>query len=67
MRNIKHLNLTIDINTYDKAKKNIPRGKVSQLFNEFLKEYLKKKKQQELKLAYQRTAKSKVVKTEDKI
>ena len=67
MRRIKHLNLTIDINTYHEAKKNIPRGQVSQLFNDFLKEYMKKKKREELIAGYKSTARSKIVREEDKI
>ena len=67
MRNIKHLNLTLDINTYQEAKRNIPRGQVSQLFNEFLKEYMKKKKREELIAGYKSTARSKIVREEDKI
>ena len=67
MRNIKHLNLTIDINTYHEAKKNIPRGQVSQLFSNFLNEYLKKKKKEELIAGYKSTAKSKAMQEEDKV
>ena len=67
MRNIKHLNLTIDIRTYHEVKKNIPRGQVSQLFNNFLKEYMKKQKKEQLIASYKRTAQSKAVKAEDKI
>lgn len=67
MKNIKHLNLTIDINTYYEAKKNIPRGKVSQLFSDFLKEYLKKKKREELIAGYKSVARSKIVREEDKV
>jgi hypothetical protein len=67
MANKQHINLSIDINTYQEVKRLVPPGQISKLFNDFLKEYSKKKRQQELKLAYQRTAKSKVVKEEDKI
>jgi len=67
MRNIKNLNLTIDINTYHEAKQNIPRGQVSHLFSDFLKEYMKKKKREELIAGYKSAAKSKIVREEDKI
>ncbi len=67
MRNIKHLNLTIDINTYHEAKRNIPRGQVSQLFNDFLKEYMKKQKQEKLIADYKSTAQSKEMREEDKV
>jgi hypothetical protein len=67
MRKIKHLNLTIDIDTYHEAKRNIPRGQISQLFNDFLKEYMKKKKREELIAGYKSAAKSKIVQEEDKI
>ena len=67
MRNIKHLNLTLDINTYHEAKRNIPRGQVSQLFSVFLKEHLKKMKQEKLIAGYKSAAKSKAMREEDKI
>jgi len=67
MRRIRHLNLTIEINTYHEVKKNIPRGQVSQLFNDFLKEYMKKQKKEKLIASYKSTAQSKAVKAEDKI
>lgn len=67
MRNIKNLNLTIDINTYYEAKRNIPRGQVSHLFSDFLKEYMKKKKREELIAGYKSTARSKAMRAEDKV
>jgi hypothetical protein len=67
MRNIKHLNLTLDINTYHEAKKNIPRGQISKLFSVFLKEYKKKKSKEELIAGYKSAAKSKIMREEDKI
>jgi hypothetical protein len=67
MANKHYLNLSIDIKTYYEAKKSIPHGQISQLFNEFLEEYLKKKKKEELIASYKRTARSKAVKEEDKI
>ncbi|CAH1766146.1 701_t:CDS:2 [Entrophospora sp. SA101] len=44
---------------YQEAKKVVPKGEISPFINNFLKEYVKKKKLQELKEAYQRTARSK--------
>jgi hypothetical protein len=67
MKTVRHLNLTIDIDTYHEAKKNIPRGQVSQLFNDFLKEYMKKKSKERLIAGYKSAAKSKIVREEDKI
>jgi hypothetical protein len=67
MRTVRHLNLTIDINTYKEVKKNIPRGQVSKLFNDFLKEYTKKKNKERLIASYKKTARSKAVRKEDKI
>jgi hypothetical protein len=68
MRNIKHLNLTIDINTYHEAKRNIPRGQVSQLFSDFLKNYLKKQRKEQLRQqlikGYQDNAKNKELQKE---
>jgi len=45
----KHLNLTIDINTYYEAKRLVPPGQISKLFSKFLEEYLKKKKKEQLR------------------
>jgi hypothetical protein len=67
MRTVRHLNLTIDTNTYQKAKKNIPQGQISQLFNDFLTDYIKKKSKERLIAGYKSAAKSKLVKEEDKI
>jgi len=63
----KRLSLTMDSNTYYQAKRLVPRGQISKLFNNFLKEYVKKQKEQELKEAYQRTARSKKMRAEDKV
>ena len=63
----KRLSLTMDSNTYYQAKRLVPPGQISKLFNNFLKEYVKKLKEQELKEAYQRTAKSKEMREEDKV
>ena len=67
MKTVRHLNLTIDIKTYQKAKEIITRGQVSQLFSDFLKEYTEKKKKEKLIAGYKSAAKSKVVREEDKI
>ena len=63
----KRLSLTMDSNTYYQAKRLVPQGQISKLFNNFLKEYVKKQKEQELKEAYQRTARSKKMRAEDKV
>ena len=67
MKTVRHLNLTVDIETYRKAKKIIPQGRVSKLFNDFLKEYTEKKSKERLIAGYKSAAKSKIVKEEDKI
>jgi hypothetical protein len=67
MTNKHHINLSIDSKTYHEAKRLFPPKQISQLFSEFLKEYSGKKKQQELKEAYQRTAKSKKMQEESKV
>jgi hypothetical protein len=67
MTNKHYLNLSIDIKTYHEAKRLVPPGQISQLFNDFLKEYLKKKKREELITGYKSAARSKIVREEDKI
>jgi hypothetical protein len=67
MANKHYLNLSIDINTYYETKQLVPPGQISKLVSEFLKEYLKKKKQERLIASYKKTAQSKAVKEEDKI
>lgn len=67
MKTVRHLNLTVDINTYQKAKKIIPQRQVSRLFNDFLKEYTEKKSKERLIASYKKTARSKAIKKEDKI
>ncbi|CAH1761631.1 3624_t:CDS:10 [Entrophospora sp. SA101] len=47
----------LPISIYQEAKKVVPKGEISPFINNFLKEYVKKKKLQALKEAYQRTAK----------
>jgi predicted CopG family antitoxin len=63
----KHLNLSIDTNVYYETKRLVPPGQISRLFSDFLKEYVKKKKREELIAGYKSAAKSRVVKEEDKI
>lgn len=67
MRVVRHLNLTIDINTYHEAKRLVPPGQISKLFSDFLKEYTKKKKREELIAGYKSAARSKIVREEDKV
>ena len=63
----KSINISLEPEVYQGAKKIVPKGEISPFINSFLKEYVKKQKKQDLKEAYQRTAKSKVVKKENKI
>lgn len=63
----KNVNITLEPKVYQEAKKVVPKGEISPFINNFLKEYVKKKKLQELKEAYQRTARSKAMKKEDKV
>ena len=67
MKVVRHLNLTIDINTYHEAKRLVPPGQISKLFSDFLKEYMKKKKREELIAGYKSAARSKIVREEDKV
>ena len=63
----KHLSLNVEAEVYNEIKNAFPAGQVSNYVNDILKEYLKKKKKEELIAGYKSTAKSKVVKEEDKI
>ena len=63
----KAVNLNLEKSVYQEAKRLVPTGQVSSLVNNFLKEHVKKLKEQELKEAYQRTAKSKEMREEDKV
>ena len=63
----KHLSLNIESDVYQEVKRTIPVGQVSTFVNNLLKEHLMKLKEQELKEAYQRTAKSKEMREEDKV
>jgi len=67
----KHLSLNIEAEVYNEVKKTFPAGQVSTYVNNILKEHLKKMKKEKQKerliASYKKTAKSKAVKTEDKI
>jgi len=63
----KNVNLNLEANIYQEARRSVPTGQVSSLVNNLLKEYLKKKKREELIAGYKSTAKSKIMREEDKI
>ena len=63
----KNINLNLEEDIYQAVRRTVPKGQVSSLVNNFFKEHLKKLKEQELKEAYQRTAKSKQMRKEDKV
>lgn len=67
----RNLNLSVELETYQEVKRTIPTGQVSSLVNSLLKEHLKKVKKErqreELIAGYKSTAKSKIVREEDKI
>ena len=63
----KNVNLNLEVNIYQEAKRVVPKGQVSSLVNNLLKEHLEKQKQERLIASYKKTAKSKAVKAEDKI
>ena len=63
----KHLSLNIEAEVYNEIKKAFPTGQVSNYVNDILKEYLKKKKKEELIAGYKSTAKSKAMREEDKV
>lgn len=63
----KHLSLNVEAEVYNEIKNAFPAGQVSNYVNDILKEYLKKKKREELIAGYKSAAKSKVVREEDKI
>lgn len=60
----KNLSLSLEPNVYQTIKNTVPSGQISPLVNNLLKEYLKKLKEQELKVAYQDFAKNKKLKAE---
>ena len=63
----KNVNLNLEASIYQEVKRTTPTRQVSYLINSLLKEHLIKLKEQELKEAYQRTAKSKEMREEDKV
>lgn len=63
----KNINLNLEEDVYQAVRRTVPKGQVSSLVNNFFKEHLKKIKEQELKEAYQRTAKSKAMREDDKV
>jgi hypothetical protein len=67
----KHLSLNVEAEVYNEVKNTFPAGQVSTYVNNILKEHLKKMKKEKQKekliAGYKSTAKSKVVKEEDKI
>lgn len=63
----KNVNLNLEASIYQEVRRTTPTRQVSSLINSLLKEHLIKLKEQELKEAYQRTAKSKEMREEDKV
>jgi hypothetical protein len=63
----KCVSLNLEAGVYQEAKRTVPERQISLLVNNLLKEYLKKQKEEKLKEAYQRTAKSKKMRMEDKV
>ena len=67
----KHLSLNVEAEVYNEVRNTFPAGQVSTYVNNILKEHLKKlkkeKQKEKLIAGYKSTAKSKVVKEEDKI
>ncbi len=63
----KHLSLNVESDVYREVKRTIPVGQVSTFVNNLLKEHLKKKKREELIAGYKSTARSKIVREEDKV
>jgi len=60
----RNLSLSLENNIYQEIKRIVPNGQISPLVNNLLKEYLKKQKEQELKVAYQEFAKNKKLREE---
>lgn len=63
----RNINISLEPEVYQGTKKVAPGGEISPFVNSLLKEHLKKIKQERLIASYKKTAKSKAVKTEDKI
>jgi len=60
----RNLSLSLEANIYQEVKRTIPTGQISPIVNNLLKEYLTKKKEQELKKAYQDFVKNQKLKKE---
>jgi len=58
------LSLSLEANIYQEVKRRVPAGQISPLVNDLLKDYLKGKKEQELKKHYQEFSKNKKLKKE---
>jgi hypothetical protein len=63
----RNINISLEPEVYQGTKKVAPGGEISPFVNNLLKEHLKKIKQERLIASYKKTAKSKAIKTEDKI
>ena len=63
----KNVNLNLEANIYQEARRSVPTGQVSSLVNNLLKEQLKKKKREELISGYKSATRSKIVREEDKV
>jgi hypothetical protein len=63
----KQISLSLESNIYEEAKEMLPAGQISPLVNDFLSDYLKKKKRERLIAGYKKTAKSEAMRTEDKV
>jgi hypothetical protein len=63
----RNLNLSVELDTYQKVKHTIPEGQVSALVDNLLKEYFKKQQREKLIADYKSTAKSKEMRAEDKV
>jgi hypothetical protein len=60
----RNLSLSLEANIYQEIKKSVPAGQISPLVNDLLKDYLKRKKEQELKKHYQEFSRNKKLKKE---
>lgn len=63
----RHLSLTVENKIYQEIKETNAEENISALVNQLLKEHLKRQKEARLIEAYQRTAQSKAMQSEDKI
>jgi hypothetical protein len=60
----KNVSISLETQVYQGVKNTVPVGQVSPLVNNLLKEYLRKRKETELKASYQDFAKNKKLKKE---